>query len=76
MSDFFQNGIVATFHRLKETDLDRLENELLEFASNKSISLILPTLYSEIHGPGLKGIFYSPQEPYLLGCGRLYRRLY
>jgi len=56
MSDFFQNGVVATFHRLKETDLDHLESELLEFASNKSISLILPSLYSEIHGPGLKGI--------------------
>jgi glucosyl-3-phosphoglycerate synthase len=56
MSDFYQNGIVATFHRLKCSDTKRLENELLEFASNRSITLVLPSLYSEIHGEGLKRI--------------------
>jgi hypothetical protein len=30
MSDFFQNGEIATFHRLKQRDLRELEGELEE----------------------------------------------
>lgn len=56
MSDFFQNGIVATFHRLNKINLVRLENELLEFSTRKPITLVLPSLYTEIHGEGLKKI--------------------
>jgi len=56
MSDFFQNGVVATFHRLRKYDLNKLEADLAEFGANKGITLVLPSLYSEIHGPGLKGI--------------------
>jgi glucosyl-3-phosphoglycerate synthase len=56
MSDFFQNGVVATFHRLTELDLPALENELSEFAGKKNITLVLPSLYSEIKGEGLKKI--------------------
>lgn len=56
MSDFFQSGIVATFHRLGEFDLERLEKDLLEFSFKKGITLVLPSLYSEIHGAGLKKI--------------------
>ncbi len=56
MSDFFQNGIVSTFHRLNATDLERLENDLLGFSTKKPITLVLPSLYSEIHGKGLKKI--------------------
>lgn len=67
MSDFFQNGVVATFHRLKETNLDQLENELLEFAANKNICLILPSLYSEIQGPGLNGIIKELKKVKYLG---------
>ena len=54
MSDFFQNGIVATFHRLGKINIERLENELLEFSTRKPITLVLPSLYSEMHGEGLK----------------------
>ena len=56
MSDFFQNGVVATFHKLKRRDKDSLEYDLLEFASNKNITLVLPSLYTEIHGEGLRKI--------------------
>ena len=56
MSDFFQNGVVATFHRLKNSNLESLEDDLLEFSKTKGISLVLPSLYSEIHRPGLKKI--------------------
>jgi len=56
MSDFYQNGIVATFHRLKQANLDNLENELSDFSQRKGITLVLPSLYSEIGGPGLAKI--------------------
>lgn len=61
MSDFFQNGVVATFHRLKCREKDTLEYDLLEFASNKNITLVLPSLYTEIHGEGLKKIIEELQ---------------
>ncbi len=56
MSDFFQGGVIATFHRLKEPDLEKLENDLLEYVLKNSITLVLPSLYSEIHRPGLHKI--------------------
>lgn len=56
MSDFYQNGIIATFHHLRSVDTDLLEQSLLEFAANKRITLVLPSLYSEIHGDGLRMI--------------------
>ena len=54
MSDFFQSGVVATFHRLKNPDLETLEADLIEFSQNKGITLVLPSLFSELYGPGLK----------------------
>jgi glucosyl-3-phosphoglycerate synthase len=53
MSDFFQTGLVATFHRLK-TDLSKLEADLMEFSQDNGITLVLPSLYSEMEGPGLQ----------------------
>jgi glucosyl-3-phosphoglycerate synthase len=53
MSDFFQNGVVATFHRLGKFNLDRLEDELMQFSQKKGIALVLPSLYTEIQGAGL-----------------------
>jgi glucosyl-3-phosphoglycerate synthase len=41
---------------LTESDITALEEELLEFASKKNITLVLPSLYSEIQGEGLKKI--------------------
>jgi glucosyl-3-phosphoglycerate synthase len=55
MSDFFQSGVVATFHRL-QSDIQNLENDLLEFSQDNGITLILPSLFSEIQGPGLEKI--------------------
>ncbi len=39
MSDFFQNGEVATFHRLKHRDLRGLEAELESASKPHPISL-------------------------------------
>jgi glucosyl-3-phosphoglycerate synthase len=56
MSDFHQTGVVATFHRLGEPNLERLENELSWYAQERPIALVLPSLYTELQGEALKTI--------------------
>lgn len=56
MSDFFQNGIITTLHRLGRPSLERLERELLEYSRQRSTALVLPALYSEFEGPAMPGI--------------------
>jgi len=56
MSDFFQNGEIATFHRLKQRDLPELEAELIEATRHRPISLVLPYIPVELQGPGLPKI--------------------
>ena len=56
MSDFFQNGEIATFHRLRDRDLLELEGELEEAARHCPISLVLPFIPVELQGPGLARI--------------------
>ena len=56
MADFHQNGVVATLHNLRERSLERMENELAVFASTRPITLILPSLYSELQAPALDHI--------------------
>jgi glucosyl-3-phosphoglycerate synthase len=53
MSDFFQNGEIATFHRLRDRDLTELEAELEEAARHCPISLVLPYIPVELKGHGL-----------------------
>ena len=56
MADFHQTGAITTLHRLGAPNLKRLEAELLDFSDERPVALVLPCLYSEIHGPALKGI--------------------
>ena len=56
MSDFFQNGMIATFHRLGKPDIERLERELERMSRTRGITLILPSLLSELQSPALRGI--------------------
>jgi glucosyl-3-phosphoglycerate synthase len=56
MSDFFQNGEIATFHRLRRRELAEIEAELEEAAKHRPISLVLPYIPLEIKGPGLPRI--------------------
>jgi glucosyl-3-phosphoglycerate synthase len=54
MADFYQVGVVATFHHLGDDDgLERLEQELRRHARARPIALVLPALYSEFEGPAL-----------------------
>ena len=45
MSDFYQTGILATFHRLGDLNLERMEAELEKIARHRGITLVLPSLY-------------------------------
>lgn len=56
MGDFYQTGLVATFHRFGKKNLDQLESELKSFSERRPIALVLPSLYSELEGPALPGI--------------------
>jgi len=56
MADFYQNGIVTTLHNLSRRPLEDLENELREFSKRRPMSLILPSLFSELEGPALGNI--------------------
>lgn len=56
MSDFYQNGVITTLHNLSRRPTDEIEQELLTFAENRPMSLVLPSLFSELEGVALPKI--------------------
>ena len=56
ISDFYQNGIVATLHNFSNRSYEDLEIELINFSKFRPITLILPSLYSELEGNALPNI--------------------
>jgi glucosyl-3-phosphoglycerate synthase len=66
MADFYQTGVVATFHRYGKVDLSRMESELTEFNRHRPIALVLPSTYAELEAPAIKKIMEELKEaPYL-----------
>ncbi|WP_193161143.1 glycosyltransferase family protein [Microbulbifer hainanensis] len=66
MTDFFQNGSITTLHNLSNRPLEEMERELLEFSQQRPMSLLLPSLYSELEGEALPNILKElAQVPYL-----------
>jgi len=66
MGDFYQNGIVTTLHNLVRRPVEDLEAELMTFRKSRPMSLVLPSLYSELEGPALKHIVHElTKVPYL-----------
>jgi glucosyl-3-phosphoglycerate synthase len=66
MADFHQNGNIAQFHNLRARSLDELVYELEAFSQTRKISLILPSLYSELEGEALPNILDElAKVPYL-----------
>ena len=66
MGDFYQNGIITTLHNLRSRTVEELERELIEFSKVRPMSLVLPSLYSELEAPALKHIVEElKQVPYL-----------
>ncbi len=62
MSDFYQTGVIATFHRLGRINLEKIEAELSWYARERPIALVLPSLYTELEGDALKGIIRELKE--------------
>ena len=56
MADFHQEGLITTVHALyrafdRKEYLKKLEKKIEEYATHLKISLLLPSLYSEIQNP-------------------------
>jgi len=62
MSDFHQSGVITTFHRLGKYNLEAIETTLTEYTEQRPVALVLPSLYSELHGPALKNILQHLRE--------------
>ncbi len=56
MSDFFQNGVITTFHRLGTLNVEKLEDQLKSFSRIRPIALVLPSLYREYASGALPNI--------------------
>ncbi len=56
MSEFSQNGVVATLHDFSNRDVKDLENDLKKFSKDRKMELILPCLFSELEGKALPNI--------------------
>ncbi len=56
MSDFFQNGVITTLHRLNANNEEILESELMEHIKHRPIALVLPTIFRELTGDALPRI--------------------
>jgi glucosyl-3-phosphoglycerate synthase len=62
VSDFFQAGQIATFHRFGKFDLEKIEAELENYCSERPLALILPSLFSELQGAALRIIIERLKE--------------
>lgn len=56
MTDFYQNGIITTLHNLNHRPVEEMEDELRRFSNARPMSLVLPSLYSELQGDALPNI--------------------
>jgi glucosyl-3-phosphoglycerate synthase len=66
MADFYQTGVVTTFHRFGQVDMERMENELTEFNKHHPIALVLPSIYAELEAGALPRIVQEiAKVPYL-----------
>src|SRR3989339_2261799 len=66
MADFYQTGMISTFHRFGNVDVGRMENELIEFNRHNPIALVLPCAASDLEAPAINKIIEGIKEiPYL-----------
>ncbi len=56
MSDFLQNGSITNLSFLNKSNIEDLEEQLIQLREYRKIALILPSLYSELSGRALKHI--------------------
>ena len=62
MADFFQNGAIATLHRLSDRSTESLEAELRAWSRDHPMALVIPALYSELQGEALPRIVEEVAE--------------
>jgi glucosyl-3-phosphoglycerate synthase len=66
VADFHQNGQVATLHDLRSVSPEALTHAVATFVRDRPVTLILPSLYSELEGEALPRILDEiAQVPYL-----------
>jgi glucosyl-3-phosphoglycerate synthase len=66
MGDFYQNGLITTLHNLRNVNYDDIEERLVRFSKKRPMALVIPSLYSELHGKALPNIVDEIKEiPYL-----------
>ncbi len=66
MADFHQNGIVSTLHNLTDRPVEELEELLVKYSKKYPMTLVLPSLFSELEGDALKHIVQELKKvPYL-----------
>lgn len=56
MGDYFQNGPITTLHDLGQRRPEELEDELVRWGVNRPMSLVIPSLFSELGGDALDHI--------------------
>jgi len=56
MADFYQTGIVATLHRLRQDGAPRIEHDLNRISKRVGIALVLPALFREFESPSMPRI--------------------
>jgi len=79
MSDFYQNGVITTLHRLGSEPIEAMEARVAEFARVNRLALLIPCLYAELEGPALGPIVETLSRiPYIeeivVALGRADRR--
>jgi glucosyl-3-phosphoglycerate synthase len=66
MSDFYQGGSIATLHNFNNLSLEEMESRLVHISKTNKMSLLLPSLFSELEGPALGNIVEElTKVPYL-----------
>ncbi len=68
MGDFFQNGSISTLHQIGKVDIELLESRIGKYTAWRPVSLILPSLYSELEGKALPRIINE-----LMSVGYIHR---
>ena len=73
MPDFHQNGVIATLHNFNTKKIEQIEKDLLSFSKTYPMTLILPSLYSELEKPALTYIclLYTSPSPRDLSTSRM-----
>ncbi len=56
MGDFYQNGVITTLHNLSNRSEAQREEQLMRFKESRPMSLVLPSLYSELETDALANI--------------------